>query len=202
MHPWTSARFRLTLAAQFWSQNSTGISGGSEAHEQCGFSLASGDINRDGFADLVWGYPGEDVGTVEDAGAVNVVFGSRAGLTATGNRFLSQDTTNVPDSAEDSDGCGTTVAVGDFNEDDFDDVARGCPREDIVFFLDHGGINVVFGVSSGISGSDALFIHQTHGQESSAELEAFDLCGQALSTGDFNNEGNDDLAIGCPGEDL
>ena len=43
-------------------------------------SDVAADFNNDGFADLAVGVPGEDVGSVVDAGAVNVLYGSgRAG---------------------------------------------------------------------------------------------------------------------------
>jgi hypothetical protein len=42
-----------------------------------------GDFNGDGFADLAIGVPEEDTGGAEDAGAVNVIYGSASGLTAT-----------------------------------------------------------------------------------------------------------------------
>src|SRR5204863_4709421 len=42
------------------------------------------DFNGDGFADLAIGVSSEDVGTIADAGAVNVLYGSAAGLQATG----------------------------------------------------------------------------------------------------------------------
>ena len=164
------------VGSQFWSQNSPGINGGSETLDHCGSSLASGDINRDGFADLAWGCPGEDVGAIEDAGAVNVLFGSAAGLTATGNRFLSEDSPGLPGDLGNGDACGTTVAVGDFNADGFDDVAFGCPGKDSGFFVDVGSVSVAFGTAGGISG--------------------------ATGKADLNNDGDDELVMGCPGEDL
>ena len=45
-------------------------------------STVFGDFNRDGFDDLAVGVPGEDVGTVVDAGAVNVLYGTASGLAA------------------------------------------------------------------------------------------------------------------------
>ena len=58
-----------------------------------GFSAAQGDamgaalvapcdFNGDGFQDLAVGAPNEDVGTIVDAGAVNVLYGSPSGLSA------------------------------------------------------------------------------------------------------------------------
>jgi hypothetical protein len=185
------------LGSQFWSQNSPGINGGSETNDRCGTSLASGDINRDGFADLVWGCPGEDVGTIENAGAVNVLFGSATGLAATGNRFLSQDTPSVGVSPGTGDDCGAAVGVGDFNADGFDDVAFGCPGEDV--FPDVGAVVVLFGVSSGISGSAGKWL--TQGNQFEEGNEAGDRCGEALGVGDLDNDGDDELIMGCPGDD-
>jgi hypothetical protein len=51
------------------------------------------DFNRDGFADLAVGIPYEDDGAVEDAGAVQVIYGSRSGLndkTPLDDLFLTQ----------------------------------------------------------------------------------------------------------------
>jgi hypothetical protein len=53
---------------------------GSTPEEGDGFGvgLATGDFNHDGFADLAAGAPWEDVGSVGDAGAVSVLYGSAA----------------------------------------------------------------------------------------------------------------------------
>lgn len=48
--------------------------------DQFGAALATGDLNGDGFADLVVGAPGEDVGSIADAGAVYIYYGGKGGL--------------------------------------------------------------------------------------------------------------------------
>lgn len=42
-----------------------------------------GDFNGDNYDDLAIGVPGEDIGTIMDAGCVNVLYGSAGGLQAT-----------------------------------------------------------------------------------------------------------------------
>ena len=44
----------------------------------------------------MWHVPEEDVGGASDAGAVNVLFGSAAGLTAAGSQIWHQDSAGVP----------------------------------------------------------------------------------------------------------
>jgi hypothetical protein len=51
-----------------------------ESGDEFGASLTGGDYNGDGFGDLVIGVPKEDLGSLADAGAVNVIYGSKTGL--------------------------------------------------------------------------------------------------------------------------
>src|SRR5262245_5735108 len=97
-------------------------------------SLASGDFNLDGFVDLAVGVPNEDIGSVADAGAVNVIYGGFSGLSSANNQFLSQDSTGVDDDPETFDLFGYALAAGDFNGDGFDDLAVGVIGEDIAVF--------------------------------------------------------------------
>ncbi|GAA3647228.1 FG-GAP-like repeat-containing protein [Streptomyces chitinivorans] len=62
------------------TQSSPGVPGGPEAGDRFGASVASTDLDGDGFADLVVGAPGEDVGTAPDRGMVTVVWGGPRGL--------------------------------------------------------------------------------------------------------------------------
>jgi hypothetical protein len=61
-----------------------------ENGDQFGSALAAEDFNHDGFVDLAAGAPGEAVGSAGGAGAVSVLPGSAAGLTAAGGQLFPQ----------------------------------------------------------------------------------------------------------------
>lgn len=65
---------------QLVSQSTKGVPGTSETGDHFGQAVATGDLDGDGYDDAVIGTPGEDEGTVEDAGRVTVVYGSANGL--------------------------------------------------------------------------------------------------------------------------
>ncbi|MFI8231037.1 FG-GAP repeat protein [Streptomyces sp. NPDC085900] len=65
---------------QLVSQSTKGVPGTSEMGDRFGQAVASGDLDGDGYDDAVIGTPGEDEGTVEDAGRVTVLYGSEEGL--------------------------------------------------------------------------------------------------------------------------
>src|SRR5206468_7203763 len=73
----------LTKTNQIWTQNSGSVDDSAEVGDEFGASLAAGDFNGDGFDDLAVGVLFEDIGSIIDAGAVNVIYGSSSGLSAT-----------------------------------------------------------------------------------------------------------------------
>jgi len=108
---------------QIWTQNSTNVEDDAESIDVFGDALAAGDFNKDGISDLAIGVPLEDVGTIANAGAVNVIYGSigititSGGLSATvplgGNgradQIWSQDSPGIEDDAEASDNFGSRL---------------------------------------------------------------------------------------------
>jgi len=145
-----------------------------------GAALATGDVNHDGYPDLVVGAPG-----AQETGAINVFLGGKSGLAvrmagteaaapAPGDRF------------------GASVAVGDFNHDGYGDVAVGAPGR-------HGGTGAVFVFNgSGYGGLKLPYlVSQAH---NGGVDEAGDRFGAALAAGDFDGDGYADLAVGTPGE--
>ena len=172
-----------------------------------GSSLTTGDFNADGKDDLAIGVPGEILGSIVSAGAVEVIYGSSTGLSATSahaDQFWTQDSTNIDDIAEFNDQFGFSLTAGDFNADGKDDLAIGAPFEGIGSILDAGGVEVIYGSSSGLSATlahaDQFWTQDSTDIDGSAE--ASDQFGLFTPAGDFNADGKDDLAIGVPGEDL
>jgi hypothetical protein len=153
------------------------------------------DFNGDGFADLAVGVPNEDVGSIVDAGGVNVLYGSASDLSATGNQFWTQNSSGVRDTAEAKDFFGSSLAVGDFNGDGFADLAIGVSQEDVGSLADAGGVNILYGSASGLSVTGNQFWTQNSpGIRNTAE--ASDNFGWSLAVGDFNGDGFADLAVG------
>ncbi|MGO4754727.1 FG-GAP repeat protein, partial [Streptomyces sp. 2MCAF27] len=90
------------------TQASTGVPGTPEAGDRFGSALASGDMDGDGYADLVVGASGEAIGDVKGAGSVTVVFGSATGLSTKAIAFHAPTVTARQ-------GFGGRLALGDYN---------------------------------------------------------------------------------------
>ena len=87
------------------------------------------DFNGDGFGDLAVGVPGKDVKGHPDAGAVNVIYGSANGLTATGNQYWTEASSGLPTKPAIGDQFGFALATGDLNGDGYADLAIGVPMK-------------------------------------------------------------------------
>jgi hypothetical protein len=175
-----------------------------ESADAFGTALAAGDFDDDGFADLVIGVPGEDdeTGAVDDAGAIHVVPGGAAGLEEDDAVWLFQGSAGMRDQPETGDLFGAVLAVGDFDQDGFDDLAVGIPQEGIGGRGGgEGAVQVLYGGAGGLSTvGNQFWSQESPGIPDSAE--GGDLFGSALASGDFDRDGFDDLAIGTPGESL
>ena len=182
------------FGSEFFTQNTSGIPGDSEDVDFFGNSLACGDFNGDGYADLAIGVPGERIGfDSADAGMIDVLHGWSGGLASDFAYLIDQDASGVGGAAEAYDFFAWSLAAGNFDGDAYDDLAVGVIGED-----DVGAVQIFFGSASGLNGARDLFLYD---EDLGGTREANDYFGEVLVTGDFNGDGYDDLAIGVPREE-
>jgi len=124
----------LVLAAGCWPA-AQAVASGAVAAQAAPVGSLQADFNNDGADDLAVGAPGEDVGSVGDAGSVNVLYGTAGtGLSGSGSQLFTQPVSAV----EVGDQFGSALASGDFNDDGFADLAVGAPGEDVGSVPDAG----------------------------------------------------------------
>ena len=89
----------------------------------------------------------------------------------------------------------------DFNGDGFLDLAIGVPGETVDGYVSAGAVQVLYGTANGFTTA-----HQQLWTENDVTAAdgpyTGDGFGTALASGDFDNDGLGDLAIGIPGQDL
>lgn len=186
---------------QLWKQDTDGLMGTSEWGDHFGATLASGDFDGDGFADLAIGAPGETLDGNANAGAVNILYGSAGGITTQRNQLLKQGVDNLPGLSEKGDTFGAALATADFNHDGFADLAIGIPGENVGTVSNAGAVTILYGSANGLSTSNTQRWKQgSDGLSGGAEVG--DRFGAVLTTGDFDGNGYQDLAIGAPTESV
>ncbi|MEQ1815185.1 MAG: hypothetical protein ABL861_01700 [Nitrosomonas sp.] len=176
---------------------------GETADDRSGYSVSTaGDVNGDGFDDLIVGaYRADPNGSY--SGSSYVVFGKASGFSATMD-LSSLDGSNGfrldGETADDRSGYSVSTA-GDVNGDGFDDVIVGAYRADPNGNSAAGSSYVVFGKASGFSAAmDLSSLNGSNGFR--LDGEAGDSSGSSVSTaGDVNGDGFDDLIVGAPHAD-
>ena len=184
---------------------------GRDANDKSGVSVASaGDVNSDGFDDLIIGSVyGDAAGNAKPhAGESYVLFGKDTSLGATFGPVV-----NLGDVAAGvggfviygqnaGDWSGWSVAsAGDVNGDTFDDIIIGAVRSDGATILDGqaGRSYVVFGKAAGFGAAiDLTAVAAGTGGFVIFGQDGLDSSGNAVSSaGDVNGDGFDDLIIGA-----
>ncbi len=155
---------------------------GNQASSGFGASLGgAGDVNGDGYDDLIIGARSYDNDQV-DEGRVFVYHGSPTGPEASPAWMM--------EAYEDGAAYGYAVGTaGDVNGDGYSDIIIGTPYWDHQAFLDNGRVSVFLGSPSGLKSTSVWdFIG----------LQSVNLGASVGTAGDVNGDGYDDIIMGAP----
>jgi len=185
---------------RMWHQNSADVPGVNENNDRFATTLAAGDVDNDGRADLAIGAPWEAIGDEGFAGAVTVIrFG--ANLTPTRFQAFHQNTAGVPGTAEHVDWFGAALAFGDLTGDGRADLAVGAYGEAIGTLTDVGSVTMLYAGTNGLTTSGATAFTQASPSVPGAD-EAGDWFGRSLHVTRHAGTARNDLVVGSPGEDV
>jgi hypothetical protein len=184
-----------------WTKPGQGLEvWGAEANDYTGVRVAgAGDVNKDGYQDILVGANSAGLPGKQSAGAVYLVFGSPGRST----NIIDTATTIVPEGlkiwgAAAGDNWGFVSGAGDINTDGIDDFVVGGSRFSPPSRTWAGAAVVIFGKTSGWADIDLASFTSGSAGFWIWGAAAGDNCGFSVgSAGDVNGDGSDDLIVGC-----
>ena len=188
---------------QLWHQDSPGIDDEPEFQDFFGEVLSAANFGKTPYGDLAIGVPDEDLGASMSAGVVHVLYGTAAGLSASGAQLWTEDSDGVEDTVELYDHFGDALAAANFGNGSYADLAIGVPVESVgdPAVMSAGAVDVLYGSADGLAATGAQFWYQGAAGLPDAP-EQSDFFGSGLEGADFDGSGQAVLAVGITVEDL
>src|SRR5215471_17347659 len=171
-----------------------------QGSDYCGWSVASGgDINGDGFTDVIVSAPSHFSNGKPYSGAAYVLFGKASGFAPSFDLASVNGSNGFRiDGVDAFSNLGWSISLaGDVNGDGIDDFIVATPRADSNGY-NSGAAYVVFGKASFGSAFDLSTLNGSNGFKISGEA-AYDYAGSSVSSGDVNADGYSDIIVGAPG---
>lgn len=168
----------------------------------CGIAVAEGDVNGDGYGDMIIGAPYASPAGREKAGTVYIILGG-AGFPSANPIDLGAGGANmVIHGANTFDLLGTALAAADVNNDGIDDIILGAQGADYPGTMSPGIVYVIFGKPSlpslfDLNGSSADVTIAS--DESESRPFHYYYPGMAVASGDINGDDIQDIIIGLHG---
>jgi hypothetical protein len=157
---------------------------GASANDTFGSSLAHGDLNDDGVADVVVGAPRNDSAGGNNSGAVYVFYGP-----VNDSEMEAESADVTLHGVEAGDRAGYSVATGDADDDGVDDLVVGAPLLDLGAPT-AGAAYVLYGGDLPENASLSAANHTLVGEREG------DRAGWSVAT--VNRSGGDDVLVGAP----
>lgn len=194
----------------FWrAVTEADIAAAVEGGDEFGAALAVGRFNGDAIDDLAVGAPGETHADGIASGHVYVLRGTGTNSALAAWSGVSQSTlSNSPNVApgglipppvplgteQSGDKFGSALAAGHIDDDGIDDLVVGAYCDDELAAC-AGGAYLYRGNATGMRGWMRL-------SQSGVGGDAFDYAGWAVAVGDVDNDGDEDVLVGVPYDDV
>jgi hypothetical protein len=123
------------------------------------------------------------------------MYGTPAGLTATGSRLFDESTTGVPGNPQDDGHFGDAVRAGSFGRSKELDVAVGAPEEQVGSATGAGSVTVLYGSPAGLRTTNAQRFTQATPGMAGVPMTS-DHFGASLATGNVGRSPQGDLVVG------
>ena len=166
-----------------------------------GLNMGITDTNGDGYGEIVAGTAGTEVAWYRAPGAVVSLVGRSTGLSATGVKVITQNSSGVAGAAEQDDWFGDSIGVGDVTGDGLGDVLVGVPGEDIGSTADAGSLVLLRGSSSGLTGTGSQSLDQSSALVP-GNAETKDYFADSVALLNLNGTGALEALAGSPGEEV